>query len=243
MLPNSRESLKQYCLRALGEPVTQVNVDDKQLEDRLDEALEYFQEYHFDGTEKLYLTHKITSQDKTNKYITLTDSIVNIVQLMHAGISSFNMFDVKYQFSLQYAGNLRNMDMITYDMMQRHISLIEEEFKPNPPIRFNRIQNKLYIDTDWNGVDVDSYFVVECYRILDPADYSKIYTNRWLRLYTIELFRKQWGENLSKYDGIELPGGIKLDGKAMRDTAEKELTKLEEQVRQEFTLPADFMIG
>lgn len=242
-LPTTRETLKQYCLRSLGEPVIQINVDQKQLEDRIDEALEYFKEYHFDGTEKLYLQHQVTETDKTNKYIPVTDSVIHINNLMRAGSSMYNMFDIKYQFSLQYAGNIRNMDMITYDMLQRHLALIEEEFKPIPPIRFNRIQGQLHIDTDWNEVDVGSYFVVECYRILDPATYPKVYGNRWLRLYLTELIRRQWGENLSKYSGIELPGGVKLDGDKIKDTAERNLTKLEEQVRKEFSLPADFMVG
>lgn len=314
-LPNSRETLKQWCLRSLGEPVIQINVDQKQLEDRLDEAFDYFQTYHFDAIEKINLQHRITASsvtlavtpsgsgfasgstlhgvtssvtctfydiqnsvlrftgasgtfttseilsnasgsvtaqigttaqitgDKDNKYIPLTDSILSIEKLMKAGVASFDMFDVKYQFSLQFAGNLRNMDMITYDMMQRHVALIEEEFKGIPPLRFNRFQNKLYIDLNWDTIGVGSYFVVECYRILDPADFPRIYGSKWLRDYTTELFRRQWGDNLSKYSDIQLPGGVKLDGDKIRDRADRAIEKLHEQARKEFSLPIDFFVG
>jgi len=235
--------LKQYCLRALGEPVIQVNVDVKQLEDRIDEALEYFKEYHFDGVEKLYYSHAITATDITNKYIDLPDSIISVSNIMRVGNNAYNMFDIKYQFSLQYTANLRNLDMITYDMLQRHLQLIEEIFQPMPFIRFNRIQNRLYVDTNWSEVSEGDYYVVQCQGALDPATWPGVYGNRWLRKYLIELIRRQWGENLSKFDGIELPGGIKLDGGKIKDLADRNLKELEEQIRREFQEPVDFIVG
>jgi hypothetical protein len=242
-LPTTREQLKQWCLRELGEPVIQVNVDDKQVEDRIDEALSYFQDYHYDGTEKLYFKHSVTADNITNKYIELNDSIINVEKLARVGTNQVNMFDIKYQFSLQYVGNLGHMDMITYDMMKRHLSLIEEEFNPLPPIDFNRIQHKLNIYTNWEQVSIGDYFVIECYAALSPDDYAAVYKNRWIRQYLTELIRLQWGQNLSKYEKMELPGGIVVDGQTIREKAEDNLTKLREQVRSEFQLPIDFIVG
>lgn len=245
--PNSRTTLKQYCLRQLGHPVIEINVDEDQLDDRIDEALQYYQEYHFDGTERIFLKHQITSDDITNKYIPISDAVIGVNKVLpfnQAG-STVNMFDVRYQLHLNDLYDLSSTSLVNYDMAMRHVSLLENLFNQAPMFRFNRHMDRLYLDIDWSNDElrVDDYVVVDAYRILDPDTYTDVYNDMFLKKYTTALFKKQWGANLIKFEGMQLPGGITLNGRQLFDDATQEIQQIEEDMQLRYQLPDDFMIG
>jgi len=330
--PNTREDLKQYCLRNLGKPVIEINVDDDQLEDRLDEGLQYFQEYHFDAVEKIYHRHRITGStvsienlngtfeenetiegttsgatatvfssntssivfknhkdsnnisnnsisstftnneiitgkksgatattpttgdivvfgDVDNKYIPLSDAIIGVIRIFDiqdtgGAQTSSSMFSFRYQFHLNELPYLTTTSIINYSMSMQHIQLLNDMFVGKIPIRFNRHQDRLYLDLDWaSDIKIDEYIVVEAFRIIDPSLYGQVYNDMFLKKYVTALFKKQWGSNLIKYQGVSLPGGITLDGRQLFDDAVNELREIEEQFQSRFQLPIDFMVG
>lgn len=255
-LPASRQELKDYCLRKLGAPVIEINVDDSQLEDRIDEALQLFAEYHFDGVEKRYYKYQVTQDDidraKTDPnggYIStnpIDPSIVSIIRLFQFSESSVNMFDVRYQMALNDFYGIRTGlgSIANYDITKRHLSLLQQMLDPEKMIRFTRVTNKLYIDMNWEeDVTAGEYLVFECYSKIDPETYTEIYKDKFVLKYTTELFRYQWGANLSKYDGIQLPGGVQFNGRQIMDDARTQLDKLEEEMSLRYELPPDFMVG
>ena len=243
--PASREELKDYCLRRLGHPVIQINVDEEQLEDRIDDALAFYHEYHHDGVEKVYLKHQITDEDRTNKYITIPEPVVGIVSIFPFGSSfnSTNLFSIRYQIALNDLYDFTTTSMVPYTNMMRHIELLEEVLVGQIPIRFNKHTDKLYMDMDWNRVVTGDYALIECYRILDPDAYTDVYSDRWLLRYTTAVFKLQWGENLKKFDGIAMPGGITFNGQKIWDEATDEIKLLEDQMATTYSLPATDMIG
>ena len=244
--PNSRESLKTYCLRRLGHPVVEINIDDDQLEDRIDDAFLFFQDYHFDGVERIFLKHVITATDITNGYIPIADAIIGVKKIFPLSSSSFassSMFNVKYQFMKDEAFNLSGGGLIHYDMTMKNIALMENLFTETPPITFHRHKNQLAIEINWAEVTAGNYIMVECYRILDPNTYTDVYNDRFLKQYLTESIKQQWGTNLKKYDGVALPGGITLNGQAIYDEATEALNKLEEEVELKYELPVDFFVG
>ena len=246
-IPSTRQELIDYCLRSLGAPVLEVNVDEDQLEDRVDEALQYFQAYHSDAIIKTYVKHQITSTDVTNRYIPLTSQVGYITRLMPFGDKAFSsgMFDVRYQtmlndmFGLSMMGNLQN-----YVQMQQYISLLDMTLNGMEQVRFNRHENRLHLDIDWDtDVEVGDYIVVECYMIVDPSQFSSIYNDMWLKRYLTSLIKRQWGANLIKFEGMVLPGGVQLNGRQMFDDANNEIEKLEEELRMNYEMPVDMFIG
>ena len=245
--PSTRAELKNYCLRQLGYPVLEINVDDDQLEDRIDEALQFYQEYHFDGVEKMYLKHQITADDISNQYITINDSIIGIERVfpLRSAGSNVNMFDVRYQMHLNDIYDLSSTSLVNYSMAMRHISLLEDLFNQAPRFRYNRHTDKLYLDIDWNNNEVvaDDYILVECYKIVDPSTYSDVYNDMFLKKYITALFKRQWGANLIKFDGMQLPGGITLNGRQLFEDANREIETLEQEMQLRFELPTDFMVG
>ncbi len=254
--PNTREELKQYCLRKLGAPVIEINVDDSQLEDRIDEAISLFREYHFDGVERRYYKHQVTSEeiaraktDLNGGYIStdgIDPSIVSVVRLFQFSESTINMFDVRYQMSLNdFYGIRTGMGSIhNYDITKRHLSLLQQMLDPEKMIRFTRVTNKLHIDMNWEeDVDAGDYLVFECYSALDPETYTEIFKDKFIKKYTTELFRHQWGSNLSKYEGLQLPGGVQFNGRAIMDEARQEMEKIEQEMQLRYELPIDFMTG
>lgn len=244
MAVSSREELKQYALRELGEPVIKVNVDDSQLEDRLDEALEFFREYHHDGIEKVYLKHQITATDIQNRWIPIPDLIYGVSRILPLtrGASSRNMFDVQYQLRLHDLYDLTSTSIIYYNTIMEHISLLDHVLNGHEIIRFNRYQNKLTLDVNWGFELVEGqYIVVEAYRALDPEEYKRMYSNPWLKKYVSALFKRQWGANLKKFPGIQLLGGVTLDGQSMYDEAEQEISTLEDEMRN--LAPLEFFTG
>lgn len=231
--PASRQQLKEYCLRRLGEPVVDVNVDDEQLEDRIDDALKFYQDYHYDGTERIFLKHQITAADKTNKYIEINDNIIGVIRVFDIGdsLNSSNLFNIRYQIHLNDLFDFTSSTYVPYVTAMRHVEQLEEIFVGKKPIRFNRHQNRLHIEMDWEtDVLVDEYIIVEAYRILDPNTYTDVYGDRWLREYTTQLFKRQWGENLKKFEGMQLPGGLQFNGQQIWSEAEEAILRMESEV-------------
>jgi hypothetical protein len=244
-LPASREQVKDYALRRLGYPVVEINVDDEQVEDRIDDALYMFQEYHHDAVEKTYLKHQMTQENKDNRYIPIVDAIIGIVMVFpFGGHSSTNsMFSMRYQFALNDLYNFTSTSIVPYTNMMRHVELMEEILIGQTQMRFNRHTNRLYLDINWDLVNVGDYIIVECYRILDPNTYTDVYGDRWFLRYVTALIKRQWGENLKKFDGIAMPGGVTFNGQKIWEEAVDEIKILEEQITTTWSMPATDMIG
>jgi hypothetical protein len=245
--PSSRDELIQYCLRRLGHPVIEINVDPDQVEDRIDDALQMYQQFHMDATEHIILPYQITSQDITNKYIPIPDGIVSVTGFVSLGNDSraMGMFDIDYQLHLTdwdafYAGG----SILNYDMMQQKLALLKWELDTQASFDFNQHQKKMFIRWNWSGDVVPGmYIIIEGYRILDPDTYTEVYSDFWLKRYATELVRRQWAENILKYSGTSLPGGITLNGTEMYDRAIENIEKLEQELRDNYELPIDFMMG
>ena len=238
-IPTSRDQLKEHCLRRLGKPVVDVNVDDEQVEDRLDEALLYYRDYHFDGSERVLLKHQITAADKTNKYITLDDSYIGVVGVFDVGDSTqtSNLFNVRYQIHLNDLFDFSSTTYVPYVTAMRHVAQLEEIFVGKQPIRFNRHTNKLHIDMSWNDVTVGNYIIVDSYKVTDPGTYTDVWGDRWLMRYTTALIKRQWGLNVKKYDGMQMPGGLTFNGQRIYDEAEEEIKMLEDEMINSYSLP------
>jgi len=246
--PNSRQTLIDYCYRSLGAPVIEINVDDDQIDDRIDEAFQFYQTYHADAIEKIYLKHQVTQDDIDNGFIPINDLITDVIRVMPIKDSgSANaLFDAKYQmhlndvFSLGFMGSLAE-----YEMTQQWLSLLDLIVGSNDKhISFERHKNQLRVDMDWaKEVLVGNYVIVECFRILDPTTYTDVYNDYFLKKYATALIKRQWGTNLSKFEGMVMPGGVTFNGRQLFDDANEELTKLEEEVRLNWEQPVDFYIG
>ena len=235
--PASREQLKQYCLRRLGEPVIDVNVDDEQLEDRIDDALKYFQDYHYDGAERVYLKHQITQTDIDNEYVDIPDAVIGVIRIFPIGnnLNTGGIFNIRYQLHLNDLFDFSSASYIQYQMAMTHVEALQELFVGEQPIRFARHKNRLKIDMDWSDdVAVGDFIVIEAYRILDPDTYTDVYGDRWLREYTTQLFKRQWGENLKKFEGIQLPGGLQFNGQTIYNEAQEEISRLESEVNTNY---------
>jgi len=244
---NSRQGLIDYCLRRLGQPVIEINIDEDQLEERVDDALEYFQEYHFDGVEKVFLKHLITAEDITNEYIPMGDPVISVVRVLP--IPSFDsfqggFFNEEYQLRLNDLNSFSGSSLIQWEMTQQNFSLVEQLFSIAPTMMFNRKQNRVYLEADWNEkFSVNDILVVEAYRALNPSTFPEVWNDMFLKKYATSLIKRQWGENLKKFQGVVLPGGITLDGKTIYDEAVEEIAKIEEQMSLSFELPADGFVG
>ena len=243
--PASRIELKEYCLRALGKPVIQINVEDDQLEDRLEEGLQMYQEFHGDATIKTYLKHEIAQDDIDNEYVTLTEETIGVIAVfpLDSG-STKNMFDVRYQLYLNDIYDLTKTSIVSYYQVQQHLGVLQEVFSGKPGMRFSRHQDRLYVDVDWSKeFNVGDYLVAECVQIVDPTTYTDVFNDMWLKQYTTELFRKQWGNNLIKYQGTQLPGGTTLDGGRILDEAKSNIEILLQDLEGKYQFPVDFAVG
>ena len=247
MAITTRQNLIDYCLRRLGAPVTEINVDDDQVSDRIDDAIEFFQEYHFDGVEKVFLKHTITQTDIDNEYIAVADPVISVLRILP--IPNFNAFQTgffneEYQLRLQDLENFRASTMIDWAMSQVNFSLVEHLFSVQPTLLFNRKQNKMYLETDWaDKFSVGTILIIEAYRALDPATYTEVYNDMFLKKYATALIKQQWGSNLKKFTGVTLPGGVTLDGQTIFSEALEEITKIEEEMSLKYELPPDGFIG
>jgi hypothetical protein len=246
--PNSRSTLIDYCLRALGAPVIEINVDDDQVEDRIDEALQFYQHYHADAIEKVYLKHEVTADNITNGYIPINDLVTDVVRIfpLREGGSTSNMFDVRYQmhlndiYSMGYMGSL-----VDYEMSMQWLAMLDMIIDSDDKhINFERHKNQLRVDMDWSEeIKAGEFIVVECYRILDPATYTDVYNDYFLKRYATALIKQQWGVNLSKFEGMVMPGGVTFNGRQILEDAKEEIEKLNEEVRLNWEQPVDFYTG
>ena len=248
--PSSRETLIEYCLRRLGDPVIEINVDPDQLEDRVDEALQYYQEFHSDATVKTYLKHQVTASDVSNEYISVSDDVIFVKKLFPISSSfnnSMNFFDIKYQMMLNDIADLQNFagDLSYYDQMQQYLSLLDMKLNGTPQVNFSRRQGRLYIHGDFQDKDIqaDDYIVAEVLQIVDPQTHTSVYDDMWLKAYTTALIKRQWGANLIKFEGMQLPGGVQLNGRQIFEDALNDIERLEERIRLEQELPVDFFVG
>jgi len=245
-VPTTRSEFKEYCLRKLGKPVIEINVDDDQIEDRIDESLRYYWDYHFDGTEKIYYKHQVTDADKANKYITLPENIIGAVRVFPIGdpsIRSDDMFNIRYQIALNDLYSLTAYSMIPYYMAMEHLALISEMLVGQQPIRYSRHRDRLFIDTKWDNYNTGDYLLIEAYEVLDPDTYPEVWSDRWLQNYTTAKIKYQWGSNLTKFSGMQLPGGVQFNGEKILADAQVEIEKMEEDMISKYSLPVADMVG
>ena len=268
--PNSRAALKEHCLRQLGKPVIEINVDDDQVEDRIDDALQYFSQYHYAGVERVYLKHAVTQAEidraATNSSTTATDKVDNSITASWLDGKGFipvpdsvlsvikvfdfndknttNMFDVRYQLRLNDLYDFSSESIIHYEMTMRQLDFLDHILVGEKPIRFNQHQNRLYIDMDWStDITAGEFLIIECYRKLDPSTYTDIFNDIYLKRYTTALIKRQWGANLSKFEGVQMLGGVTLNGAKLFEEAQTDIEKLEEQIQLAYELPPNYMIG
>lgn len=248
-IPNSRQSLIDYCLRALGAPVLEINVDEDQIEDRVDEAFQYYKEYHSDAIIQVYRKHQITQEDIDNKYVTIPEQLLFVARVFPVnGVlgSSSGIFSVKYQlhlndiFDLRHAGGLLN-----YDMTKQYLEMIDMKLNAAiPPSRFNRHLNRLYVDIAWKEEFIPGdYLVIDAYETINEVQYTDVYNDMFLKKYLTALIKRQWGINLSKFEGMVLPGGVTMNGRQIYDDAVGEINELEQEMQLKYEKPPHFFIG
>ena len=274
--PNSRATLKDYCLRRLGYPVLEINVDDDQIDDLTDDAIQYFQERHFDGIERVFLKHKLTAADittakttqttssattginngitssgnsdsflETNNYLKLPDHVIGVEKVfkMDQNTISSGLFNIKYQIFLNDLYYYGALDLMNYAMTKTYLEDLSRLITPDTQIRFNKKQHNLYMDIDWNQISADTFIILDCYRLVDPGTATDVYNDFWLKRYLTALIKKQWGQNLIKFQGVMLPGGIQLNGRQIYDDAIKEIEEIEYSLKTEYELPPLDLIG
>jgi|TARA_R110002153_G_scaffold92600_1_gene224755 hypothetical protein len=250
--PTTRQTLIDHCLRRLGAPVIEINVDEDQIEDRVDDAIQVYQEYHMDATFRTYYSYKILAADVTNKYITIPADILYITRMFPIASSasaSRGMFDVKYQMMLNdvYDMNTIGTDLAYYEQLQQHLSLLDMKLNGTPQVTYARRQDRLYIhgefETGQQDLKVDDYVVLEVFKTIDPTAHTQIYNDKFIKAYVTALIKQQWGQNLIKFEGMVLPGGVTLNGRQIYDDATEDIEKLVEAMRLEFEAPMSIFIG
>ena len=266
--PSTRETLKQYALRALGKPVIDINVDDDQLEDRLDEAYQYYAQYHYDGIRRTYLKYQYTQADynrmtvdgsdesitknsvtttwkEGQNFLVVPESIVSVINLFpFSNKGNLNLFDVRYQLRLNDLYDFSSTSIINYDNVLRHLDFLDHILVGEKPLRFNQHDNRLYVDMDWkNDLQIGEYLIIECYRKLDPTTFTDVNDDIFLKRYVTALFKKQWGANLSKFNGVAMLGGVTLNGQQIYSEALSDIEKLETELRTTYELNPALMIG
>ena len=269
-IPTTKATFKNYCLRALGFGVIDINVSDDQADDRIDEALQYFAQYHYDGVEKMYLKYKITQTDidrargnttttsadtidssitssflEGNNFIPMPSSVVSVTQIFNFDNAQTNsMFDIRYQLRLNDLYDFSSTSIIHYQMTMQQLDLLEHVLVGEVPIRFNQHQNRLYLDMDWEEMTPDEFLIIECYRKIDPDTYTDIYDDMYLKRYATALIKRQWGANLSKFNGVATLGGVTMNGADIYSQSIEEIDKLETSIREgAFNTPIWGMIG
>jgi hypothetical protein len=276
--PATRQQLIDYCLRKLGAPVLEINVDDDQIDDLVDDAIQLFNERHFDGIERMYLKYKITQDDidrgkaegtdgvgivtttgtstingsettfnfyENSNYIQVPDSVIGIEKIFKFDTSSISggMFSIKYQLFLNDLYYFNSVELLQYAMTKSYLEDIDFLLTTDKQVRFNKRQDRLYLDIDWSSQEADNFLVIDCYRALDPTSFSQVYNDSFLKLYLTALIKRQWGQNLIKFQGVKLPGGIELNGRQLYEDAERELESIRQKMTSEYELPPLDFIG
>ena len=247
--PTSRDELIDYCLRRLGEPVIEINVDTDQIEDKVDDAIQLYQEYHSDATYRTFLKHQVTAEDVANEYIPISSDIIYISKMLplNRTFGTINMFDIKYQLMLNSLGDFLSFSggMSYYYQMEQYLDFLDQLLEGNPKVNFSRRQNRLYIYGEWYNEDIKEgdYLIAEVYTVVDPDTHTSVYNDMFIKNYTTALIKQQWGMNMSKFEGMQLPGGVTISGRQILEDANAELKELEEKLRLEQELPPDFFVG
>ena len=277
--PSTRNELKEYCLRQLGAPVLEINLADEQCQDLIDDAIQYFQERHFDGVLNTYLKYKITQDDidrgtakpdvgpgitttsatstidgssiqfdwkENSNYLQVPPSVIGVNKIFHFDGSNTltnNMFSVKYQLFLNDVYYWGAVELLSYAMTKTYLEDINFLLTTEKQIRFNQRMDRLYLDIDWESMTVGDYLIMDCWRTLDPNDYSRVWNDSFLKRYLTAIMKRQWGQNLLKFQGVKLPGGIELNGRQIYDDAEKDLEIIREQMSNMYEMPPLDMIG
>ena len=278
--PASRQQLIDYCLRKLGAPVLEINVDDDQIDDAVDDAIQLFNERHFDGVERMFLKYKITQEDldrgrakdtdgvgivtttatstnisgygtttsswyETSNFIQVPDSVVGIEKIFKFDTSTISggMFSIKYQLFLIDLYNFNSVELLQYAMVKSYLEDIDFLLTTDKQVRFNKRQDRLYLDIDWGAESLDNWLILDCYRALDPASFTQVYNDVFLKQYLTALIKRQWGQNLIKFRGVKLPGGIELNGREIFDDAEREIEGLRSRMASEYELPPYDFVG
>ena len=252
----NRTDFITYCKRRLGFPVIDINVDDDQVNDRVDDALQYWQDYHFDGLQKVYWIKIIDQNDVNNQYLDASqarDSSNNALEI--AGITrifplsdsqaTINMFDLRYQLRLNELYDFTSASYINYNLTQQHLRSLEIQFTGEVPIRFQRHMQRLYIDWSWGDSEapVGQVVVAEAYAVINPDTYTLVWNDRWLKEYSTALIKRTWGNNLSKFAGLQLPGGVTLDGKTIQQEATEEIERLEKEMEMNYGAPLEWFMN
>lgn len=248
-VPSTRQAHIDYCLRRLGSPVIEINVDDEQLSDRMDESLQYFREYHSEATYRGYIQHQVTQADIDNKYIPISADVQHVTKMfkLQQGLFSRNMFSVKYQMHLNDIGNMSSYlgDLAYYEQVMQYMSLLDQRLNGTPQVDYVRKMNRLYIHGNFEDEDVKvgEYLVAEVYSVISETSHTSVFNDMWLKEYTTALIKQQWGANLIKFEGMQLPGGVTLNGRQLFEDAMQELERLREKLRNDHELPVDFFVG
>jgi len=242
--PTNKAQFKEHCLRRLGKPVIEINVDEDQVDDRVDEAIDYYWDFHYDGIEQCFYKWQITEQNKTDRYLTVPENIVGVVDLFDIGdaTSTNNLFNIRYQIALNDLYDLSRYELVPYYMNFQNIRMIEEILVGKQTFKYNKHANQLHIEMDWNRINAGDYIIAKAYKIMNPETYADVYKDRWLLRYASALIKKQWGTNLTKFEGMQLPGGLTFNGGKIYDDAVAEIDKLEEEIRT-LQYPPEDMIG
>ena len=244
--PANKEELKDFCLRQLGYPVVQINVDDVQVNDAVELAFEFWNEFHFDGTERTYIKHQITQEDKDRGWVQLSDQVEGAIKIFPIGGTNqaMSFFDLRYQLRLNDLWDLSSTSFVNYTLTMQHLRTLDMLFSGETPIRFNKINNRLYIDHSWaTDVDIGEWIVVEAFIITDPNSYTRVWNDRMLKKLATSYIKKQWGQNMKKFKGMQLPGGVTMDGQQIFDEAVLEIKDVEEQIRDTYEQPPQFLVG
>lgn len=281
--PSSRQELIDYSLRRLGAPVLEINVDDDQIDDLVDDALQVFNERHFDGVERMYLKYKFTQDDidrgkatsetgsdntlglvtttgisssvsgmstmtnsytETSNFIQIPDSVIGIEKIFKFDTSTISggMFSIKYQLFLNDLYYFNSVELLQYSMTKTYLEDIDFLLTPEKQVRFNKRSNRLYLDMDYTALNVDDFIVIDCQRILDPNTFTGVYNDSFLKLYLTALIKRQWGQNLMKFRGVKLAGGIELNGREIYEDGERDLENIRQRMQLEYeTPPLDFI--
>jgi hypothetical protein len=274
--PSTRGELIDYCKRKLGAPVLEINVADEQIEDLVDDAVQFFQERHFDGVYQSYQKYKVTQADidrgkatggagittttvdttvgvttqfdytENSNFIPIPPQIIGVTKIFHFDGSNTitnNMFSVKYQLFLNDIYYWGSTELLSYAMVKTYLEDINFLLTTEKQIRFNKRQDRLYLDIDWGSLTVGDYIIIDCFTLLDPSSYPRVWNDSFLKPYATALIKKQWGQNLLKFQGVKLPGGVELNGREIYEDAEKDLEKIRENMSNTYELPPLDMIG
>ena len=282
--PSTRQGLIDYALRKLGAPVLEINIDDDQIDDLVDDAIQLFNERHFDGVERMYLKYRFTQNDidrgkahnqdgstntvglaattgtstniigygtttsqfvETSNFIQVPESVIGIEKIFKFDTSSISggMFSIKYQLFLNDLYYFNSVELLQYSMVKSYLEDIDFLLTPERQIRFNKKQNRLYIDMDFNSMSTDDYIVIDCFRALNPDDFTKVYNDPFVKMYLVALMKRQWGQNLIKFRGVKLPGGLELNGREIYEDGERELEAIKQKMQLEYELPPFDFIG